>query len=104
MLAGVFTALALGGGESAEVRTVTVHTRPPAGAKLIAKTAVPGVVGERLDVAKSRVRRAGLVVEVQGGGILAILRQRKWEVSGQDPVGGQVLQTGSTVRLRVQRR
>jgi hypothetical protein len=103
-LAGVLVTVALGGGRSDTVRTVTVVTHPPPQATLIAKTAVPGVVGERLDVAKDRVRRAGFIALVEGGGILGVLRDRNWQVQSQDPVGGQVLQTGSTVHLRVERR
>jgi hypothetical protein len=103
-LAGVLITVALGGGQSDTVRTVTVVTHPPPQATLIAKTAVPGVVGERLDVAKDRVRRAGFIALVEGGGILGVLRDRNWQVESQDPVGGQVLQTGSTVHLRVERR
>ncbi|MDQ6914509.1 MAG: PASTA domain-containing protein [Actinomycetota bacterium] len=103
-LAGVLITVALGGGHSDTVRTVTVVTHPPPEATLIAKTAVPNVVGERLDVAKDRVRRASFIASVEGGGILGVLRDRNWQVRSQDPVGGQVLQTGSTVRLRVERR
>jgi hypothetical protein len=103
-LAGVLITLALGGGGSDEVRTVTVATHPPPDATIIAKTAVPDVVGERLDVAKDRVRRTGFIVLVEGGGILGVIRDRNWEVTSQDPVGGQSEQTGSTVHLRVERR
>jgi hypothetical protein len=103
-LAGVLITLALGGGGSNQVRTVTVTTHPPPDATLVAKTAVPNVVGERLDVAKDRVRRTGFIVLVEGGGLLGVIRDRNWQVESQDPVGGQVLQTGSTVHLRVERR
>jgi hypothetical protein len=103
-LAGVLVTLALGGGRSDTIRTVTVTTHPLPDATLIAKTAVPGVVGERLDVAKDRVRRTGFIAVVEGGGILGVLRDRNWQVQSQDPVGGKVLETGSTVRLRVERR
>jgi hypothetical protein len=103
-LAGVLITLALGGGGSNDVRTVTVTTHPPPDATIVAKTAVPNVVGERLDVAKDRVRRTGFIVLVEGGGVLGVIRDRNWQVESQDPVGGQVLQTGSTVHLRVERR
>lgn len=103
-LAGVLITLALGGGHSDTIRTVTVTTHPPPDATLIAKTAVPSVVGERLDVAKDRVRRTGFIALVEGGGILGVLRDRNWQVESQDPVGGKVLETGSTVHLRVERR
>jgi len=103
-LAGVLATLALGGGASNDVTTVTVAPRPPEDATLVAKTAVPAVSGERLDVAKDRVRRAGFLVELEGGGVLGVVRDRNWEVTSQDPVAGQVLQTGSTVRLRIERR
>lgn len=103
-LAGVLVTIALGGGHSDTVRTVTVVTHPPPEASLVAKTAVPRVVGERLDVAKARVRRTGFIASVEGGGLLALLRDRGWRVAGQDPEAGQVKQTGSTVHLRVERR
>jgi hypothetical protein len=102
-LAGVLLALALGGGSSARVQTITITTRPPNGATLVAKTAVPGVVGQRLDIAKDRLRGSGFVPEVEGGGLRALLRQTDWKVMSQDPAGGQRLQTGSAVKLRVER-
>jgi PASTA domain len=103
-LAGVLATLALGGGDSTEVRSVTVTTRADPGRMLIAKTAVPNVVGEPLDTAKDRVRRVGFIAEVQGGGILGVVRERNWTVTGQDPGSGRVLEVGDTVRLRVQPR
>jgi hypothetical protein len=103
-LAGVLVTLVLGGGRSDTVHTVTVVTHPPPEATLIAKTAVPKVLGERLDVAKDRVRAAGFIAMVEGGGLLGVIRDRNWQVLSQDPVGGKSLQLGSTVRLIVERR
>jgi hypothetical protein len=103
-LAGVLATLALGGGDSTDVRSVTVTTRSDPGQALIAKAPVPRVVGERLDLAKDRVRRVGLVAEVEGGGLVAVVRAQRWRVTGQDPGAGRVAEVGSTVRLRVEQR
>ena len=105
VICGLVVALGLGAGRStSRTTTVTVAGQPSSNGTLVAKTAVPAVIGERLDIAKDRVRRAGFVVKVEGGGVLGVIRDRNWEVTSQDPVGGQVLQTGSTVRLRIERR
>jgi hypothetical protein len=103
-LAGVLITLALGGGGSDRVRTVTVATHPQPDSTVIAKAAVPNVVGERLDLAKERVRRTGFLALVDGGGLLAVLRDRSWQVRSQDPEAGHSEEVGSTVRLRVERR
>jgi hypothetical protein len=50
------------------------------------------------------VRAVGFVVKVEGGGVLGVIRDQNWQVTSQDPVPGQLLQTGSTVRLRIERR
>jgi hypothetical protein len=106
LVVGLVVAVGLGSTrEKTRTATVTVSAKaPPSDANLIAKTAVPAVLGERLDVAKDRVRRAGFVTKVEGGGLLGVIRDENWQVSSQDPVGGQVEQTGSTVRLRIERR
>jgi hypothetical protein len=44
------------------------------------------------------------VVKVEGGGALGVIRDQNWQITSQDPVAGQLLQTGSTVRLRIERR
>jgi hypothetical protein len=102
-LAGVLIALALGGGSSTDIRTITVKPKPPPDATLVAKTAVPNAVGMRLDIAKDTVQRAGFTVKVEGGGVLGVIRERNWMVTSQDPVAGQLLQVGSTVHLRIER-
>jgi hypothetical protein len=109
-LAGVLAVIALGGGlERTETvtraRTVTVTT--PAvttGGTVITTTAVPALVGERLDVAKERLDRAGFDADVDGGGLLGVIRESNWEVVVQDPGPGIQLEQGSSVRLRIERR
>jgi hypothetical protein len=101
---GLVLALGLGLGEGTTTRTVTVGSTSPATGTLITKTAVPSVIGERLDIAKDRVRAVGFVVKVEGGGVLGVIREQNWQVTSEDPVPGQLLQTGSTVRLRIERR
>ena len=100
---GLVAAIGLGS-TRVETRTVTVGARPPVGGTVVARTAVPDVAGQRLDIAKDRIRRAGFTARIEGGGVLGVVRDRNWEVTSQDPVGGQVDQTGSTVRLRIERR
>lgn len=107
-LAGVLTVVALGGGSGDRVtvaRTVTVAA--PAitnGGTVIVSTAVPPLVGERLDVAKDRLRRAGFDPDVKGGGIFGIIDESNWQVVTQDPGPGVMLEQGSSVHLRVEKR
>jgi hypothetical protein len=51
---------------------------------------MPNVVGKKLDVAKSDVKRAGIAeeVEVLGGGVLGIVVESNWTVCSQEPAGG----------------
>jgi hypothetical protein len=103
-LAGVLAALALGGGESVDVRTVTVTTRQAPESALVAEAIVPAVVGARLDVARARVRRAGFVAVVEGAGILGVLHPSTFTVTGQDPRPGGAHELGKSVHLRVHER
>jgi hypothetical protein len=103
-LAGVLLTLALGGGASRKVDTITVETARPEDFALVARTAVPAVVGEPLDTARDRIEDAGFLVDVDGAGLAGLLLRRGWRVTGQVPAGGVVLTTGSTVHLTVARR
>lgn len=109
-LAGVLAVIAIGaadGGATRTVvreRTVTVAGAVTTGGTVITRTAVPALVGERLDVAKDRLDRAGFDPDVEGGGILGIIRDANWEVVTQDPGPGVMLEQGSSVHLRVERR
>lgn len=109
-LLGVLVVVAFdGGGSDTETitrnRTVTVvQTTSTTGGTVIVKTAVPALVGERLDVAKDRLDRAGFDADVEGGGILGIIRDSNWEVVTQDPGPGLLLEQGSSVHIRVERR
>ena len=86
-------------------RTVTVvQTTSTTGGTVIVKTVVPELVGQRLDVAKDRLDRAGFEADVEGGGILGIIRESNWEVVTQDPGPGVLLEQGSSVHVRVERR
>jgi hypothetical protein len=110
-LAGVLAVVALGGtaGETRTVtraaRTVTV-TNPTitTGGTVIVQTAVPALVGERLDVAKDRLDRSGFDPDVEGGGVFGIIKDSNWEVVTQDPGPGVMLEQGSSVHIRVQKR
>jgi hypothetical protein len=96
-LAGVLLIAILGGAQPVyKERTLTV-TRPPSG------SAVPALVGQRLDVALDRLESAGLKGEVQGGGLFGVLDEGSWKVVDQDPSPGARLSQGDTVRLDIDR-
>ena len=96
-LAGVLLIAILGGAQPVyKERTLTV-SRPAQG------SAVPALVGARLDVALDRLERAGLKGEVQGGGLFGVLDESDWKVVDQDPSPGAHLGQGDTVRLDVDR-
>jgi hypothetical protein len=106
-LAGVLLVIVLGATGRPPSRTVTV-TRTVLGAvttpgTIITKTRVPALVGERLNVAKDRVARAGFDVDVQGGGLFGVVVEGNWRVAEQDPTPGRFLEQGSTVHLKVRR-
>ena len=65
--------------------------------------AMPTVVGQKLDVALSDIKRAGFSndVEVLGGGLLGVIDKSNWTVCEQEPAAGQALT--STPRLKVDR-
>jgi PASTA domain-containing protein len=96
-LAGVLLIAILGGAQPVyKERTLTV-ARPPQG------SAVPALVGQRLDVALDRLQSAGLKGDVQGGGLFGILDEGDWKVVDQDPSPGARLGQGDTVHLDVDR-
>jgi hypothetical protein len=55
-----------------------------------AAVTMPDVVGKRLDVAISDVKRAGIddEVDVVGGGMFGVLDKSNWTVCSQDPASG----------------
>src|SRR4051812_2836092 len=64
----------------------------------------PKVVGERLDVAKSDLKQAGVVdddIEIVGGGTFGVVDESNWVVCEQQPGAGQAM-TG-TARVIVDR-
>jgi PASTA domain-containing protein len=96
-LAGVLLIAILGGAQPVyKERTLTV-SRPAQG------SAVPALVGQRLDVALDRLESAGLKGEVQGGGLVGVLDEGSWRVVDQDPSPGARLSQGDTVRLDIDR-
>jgi len=109
-LAGVLAVVALGGAEAGtrtvtEARTVTVASPTITnGGTVIVRTAVPELVGQRLDVAKDRLDRAGFDPDVEGGGVLGIINDSNWQVVTQDPGPGVMLERGSSVEIRVEKR
>lgn len=108
-LAGVLLVAALGGTPTVTRTsriTVTqkVATTLPAGATVITLTAVPALVGERLDTAKQRLEESRFDVDVNGGGLFGVLQDSNWEVVAQDPPAGTSLRQGSTVHVDIERR
>ena len=104
-LAGVLVMVAVGtGGGDTVTETVAVAPAITNGGTVIVKTAVPPLVGERLDVALDRLDRAGFDPDVEGGGVLGIIDESNWEVVLQDPGPGVMLEQGSSVHVRVERR
>ena len=109
-LAGVLLIVAIGGG-SGDTKTVTrshtvtvVSNTITNGGTVIVRTAVPDLVGQRLDVAKDRISRAGFDADVKGGGTFGIIVDSNWQVVEQDPGPGVQLEQGSTVHIRVEKR
>jgi len=109
-LAGIVLVVLLGGAKGPATDTVTVARTvsvPVAATNpgtVIITTAVPDVVGQRLNVAKDRVKRAGFDLDVVGGGLLGVIVDSNWEVTSQEPAPGGQLEQGSTVEVRIERR
>ena len=60
-----------------------------AGCEAKREAAVPNVIGERLDLAQSHLKDAGLKFEAIGGGTFGILDESNWTVCQTEPVAGQ---------------
>jgi len=103
-LAGVAVTLALGGGRSAHVNTITVPAAPPEDTRLAAQVQVPPLTGLSLSAAEGRLRGAGLAVEVVGAGVIELSISRGWLVTDQYPRAGTVVAVGSAVQAVVRRR
>ncbi len=96
-LAGVLLIAILGGAQPVyKERTLTVS-------KPLQGSAVPALVGQRLDVALDRLQSAGLKGDVQGGGLFGVLDESSWKVVDQDPSPGARLGQGDTVHLDIDR-
>jgi beta-lactam-binding protein with PASTA domain len=103
-LCGVLLVAVLGGVKPViKSRTVTVPATRTMGGTVIVSTRVPGLVGQRLDVALDRLQRARFRADVQGGGLFGIVQESNWEVVEQSPGPGTFLEQGSQVKVRVQR-
>jgi beta-lactam-binding protein with PASTA domain len=103
-LCGVLLVALLGGSKPViEARTITVPATVTTGGTVIVKTRVAALVGQRLDVALDRLRRARFTANVKGGGLFGILDESRWEVTGQEPAAGTALEQGSQVTLHVAR-
>ena len=96
-LAGILLVAILGGAQPVyKERTISVAAQPQG-------TAVPALVGQRLDDALDRLETSGLKGEVDGGGFFGVIDEGNWRVVEQDPSPGARLRQGDTVRLRVER-
>jgi PASTA domain len=95
-LAGILLVAILGGAQPVyKERTISVAAQPQG-------TAVPALVGQRLDTALDRLERAGLKAQVDGG-LFGIVDESSWQVVEQNPSPGARLHRGDTVTLRVDR-
>jgi PASTA domain len=112
VLLGALVAFAIGpGGDDPKIpaqtvtisRTVTVPGAVTNPGTVITRTLVPDVVGQRLDIAKRQLELRRFEVDVDGGGILGIVRERNWHVTEQRPAPGTYLEQGSSVRVKVER-
>jgi hypothetical protein len=96
-LAGILLVAILGGAQPVyKERTISVAAQPQG-------TAVPALVGQRLDDALDRLETAGLKAKVDGGGLFGIVEEGNWRVTEQDPSEGARLHQGDTVTLHVER-
>jgi len=108
-LVGVLLVVGLGIGRADEppARTVTVATRAPpltGNETVITKTAVPNVVGQRLDIAHQWLEQRKFIVKEEGAGLFGTVFDTHWEVKSQEPAAGTLLELGSTVTIHLQRR
>jgi hypothetical protein len=96
-LAGILLVAILGGAQPVyKERTISVAAQPRG-------TAVPALVGQRLDTALDHLETAGLKAKVDGGGLFGIVDESNWRVAEQDPSPGARLRQGDTVTLQVER-
>ena len=93
-LIGVLLVIGLG---AAHQRTTTVVRT------VDLRTAVPPVVGERLDVARKALENRGFKVQVEGGGFFGIVLESDWEVVSAIPSPGTRLPPGAQVIVSVER-
>jgi beta-lactam-binding protein with PASTA domain len=91
-LIGVLLVIGLG---AAHTRTTTVvRTIDP-------RTAVPPVVGERLDVARKALEDRGFDVKVEGGGLFGVVFASDWQVVGVVPPAGTRIPPGAQVIVTI---
>lgn len=100
-LLGVVATLALGGGSSARIETITVPATAPPEPALFSRTPIPAVVGRPLSVARSELESAGFLVQVAGASFPSLLLRGGWTVRAQSPAAGVVAPTGKTIVLVV---
>jgi hypothetical protein len=112
-LLGALLALAFSGGDDggslrADTVTISRTVTVPAPATttpgtVVTRTLVPDVVGQRLDIAKRQLQARQFEVDVDGGGVLGVIRERNWHVTEQHPAAGVYLEQGSSVRIKVEK-
>jgi beta-lactam-binding protein with PASTA domain len=64
---------------------------------------VPFLVGDRLDIAKRKIKEAGFRARVSGGGFFGVVVDQNWVVCSQKPSAGESLAAGSKVDVNVDR-
>ena len=84
-------------------RTVTVAGPITTPGTVVVRILVPDVVGQRLDIAKRQLGLRRFEVDVDGGGLVGVVRERNWRVTKQSPAPGTYLEQGSSVRVTVEK-
>ncbi len=92
--------IGLGVGAAIEVPRLGDPSGAPAGAQTLA---VPGVAGERLDLAEQELHQLGFRTQRQGGGVFGIVVPENWAVCETNPAAGSEARPHATVQLAVDR-
>jgi tRNA A-37 threonylcarbamoyl transferase component Bud32 len=98
----LLTGVGLAGAAAMDVLPSTDETGP-AGDSGPPTVELPGLEGERLDLAERELGSLGLRSRAVGGGLLGIVIAENWEVCDTSPEAGEGLRPGATVELLVDR-
>ncbi len=99
----LLTLIGVGGAAAIEVFESSDGTGTGSGSGGPRTIELPGLEGERLDLAERELSGLGLRPRTLGGGVLGILIAENWEVCDTNPGGGEGVRPGATVELLVDR-